>query len=297
MALLWGGTFIAGRTVAQEVAPLLAAFYRFLIAGGALWLTVRIVQGRLPRLTVRQWLGVNLLGLTGVFAYNYFFLSGLKTVPASRAALIIASNPTITALVAWLLFREPMPPSRALGIGLALGGAVLIIGQGHWRALFSGGFATGELMIFGCVLMWVSYTFIGRWVLTTLSPLVTTTYACLSGCLMLLFGALGEGLLTTPPTFSLASWGSIVFLGLGGTALAFTWYYDGVSRIGPARAAVFINLVPVFAVLLSILLLGERPTLYELAGGMLVVTGVVLTQQATYRTLQKRADQASMTGS
>ncbi|MFO1430353.1 MAG: DMT family transporter [Candidatus Competibacteraceae bacterium] len=280
MALLWGGTFIAGRIIAQEVAPLPAAFYRFLIASGALWVTVRLVQGRLPRLTVGQWLGVSLLGLTGVFAYNYFFLSGLKTVPASRAALIVASNPTLTALVAWLLFDEPMPPFRALGIGLALGGAVLIIGQGHWQVLIQGGFAEGELLIFGCVLMWVGYTFIGRWMLATLSPLVATTYACLSGCLMLLLGAAGEGLLTTMPAFSPAAWGSIVFLGLGGTALAFTWYYDGVSRIGPAGAAVFINLVPVFAVLLSILLLGERPTVYELAGGILVVIGVALAQRA-----------------
>lgn len=284
MALLWGGTFIAGRTVAQELAPLLAAFYRFLIATAALWVTVRLVQGRLPRLTVRQWLGVSLLGLTGVFAYNYFFLSGLKTVPASRAALIIASNPTLTALVAWLLFHEPMPPFRVLGIGLALGGAVLLIGQGHWQVLFNSGFAEGELLIFCCVLMWVSYTFIGRWMLAALSPLVATTYACLSGCLMLLLGAVGEGLLTTPPTFSPAAWSSIVFLGLGGTALAFTWYYDGVSRIGPARAAVFINLVPVFAVLLSVLLLGERPTLYELTGGILVVIGVALAQRAAYPT-------------
>jgi drug/metabolite transporter (DMT)-like permease len=92
-AFLWGGTFIAGKMIAHSVQPVCAAFLRFAIATlFLLMLTVRI-HGRIPALGRRQILPVLLLGLTGVFAYNILFLTGLKYIHAGRAALIVATNP------------------------------------------------------------------------------------------------------------------------------------------------------------------------------------------------------------
>jgi drug/metabolite transporter (DMT)-like permease len=106
-----------------------------------------------------------------------------------------------------------------------------------------------------------------------LSPLVATTYAALVGTAILVLAcAIGGDLALPPPDAKV--WVALGFLGVFGTAIAFVWFYDGVVAIGPARTGVFINLVPVFAVALGVLLLGERVEASMLAGGAIVVAGI-----------------------
>jgi drug/metabolite transporter (DMT)-like permease len=82
---------------------------------------------------------------------------------------------------------------------------------------------------------------------------------------------------------SFAAWASIVYLGAGGTALAFVWYAEGLQQLGAARTAVFNNLVPVFGVLFGTLLLGEPLLISMLIGGAVAITGVTLTNWSRAR--------------
>jgi drug/metabolite transporter (DMT)-like permease len=286
VALIWGGTFIAGRVAAAEIAPATAALWRYLFATAAVVAAQLVLEGRLPRLSARQWVGVTALGATGVAAYNLCFMFGLQTVPASRASLIVALNPAVTFIGAVLLYAEPVDRRKMLAVALALLGAVIVIGRGDPSTLFGGGLGTGDVVIFGCVLSWVAYTLIGKRILVGLSPLAATTYASLSGTAML---AVAAAALPEPlgglrvPDASPAAWASIAFLGVFGTAVAFVWFYEGVRALGPARAAVFINLVPVAAVTLGLLLLDEPLEPSMLAGGALTVAGVWLLNRAAAR--------------
>ena len=185
VALIWGGTFIAGRIASLEVAPASAALWRYVVASVAVVVAHGVLEGRLPRLTARQWLGVSLLGATGVAAYNLCFMIGLQTVPASRASLIVALNPAMTFVGAILLFGERPTPMRIAGVALALCGVAVVIGHGNPVALLSGGISTGDVIVFGCVLSWSSYTLIGKRILVGLSPLAATTYASLIGTVLL----------------------------------------------------------------------------------------------------------------
>ena len=283
--LFWGGTWIAGRMLVQEVDPLVAAVWRFSIAGISLVALVWWQEGRLPGLSSREWGQVLLLGGTGIFLYNFFFLYGLRHISAGRGALVVALNPVVAACVAWAFFNDRMTPRKGLGIAVAFAGSLLVIANGAPMALLSGEVGLGELLIVGCVFSWVAYTFVGRAAMRTLSPLLATAYGCIAGWLMLLGVLLardGTGRFTTAPGFSLRAWLCIVFLGFFGTALGFTWFNDGVRRIGAARASAFINLVPVAAVLLGAALLGERLGMPVLAGGALVLGGVWLTNRASF---------------
>jgi drug/metabolite transporter (DMT)-like permease len=279
VALIWGGTFIAGRIAAAEIAPATAALWRYIVAALVLIVAQFVVERGLPRLTARQWLGVTLLGATGVAAYNLCFMVGMQTVTASRASLIVALNPAGTFVGAALLLGEPLDRRRSLAVAVALLGAMIVIGRGDPLAPFTGGIGGGDAVIFGCVASWVAYTLIGKRILVGLSPLAATTYAALTGTVML---GVAAAVLPPPlgglhvPQASLAAWASIAFLGVFGTAVAFVWFYQGIRAIGPARAAVFINLVPVAAVTLGVLLLGEPLEPSMLAGGALVVAGVWL---------------------
>lgn len=278
-ALFWGGTWIAGRVAVQEAAPMAVASWRF--ATATLILGALLVRHEgWPRWTGRQWLQLATLGLTGIFCYNVFFLYGLQRVEAGRGALVVAFIPAMIALVDSLLFRLPMSPRKALGVTLALIGCLLVVTRGHPSALFTGEVGFGEWLLLGTAVSWVSYTLISRSCAQRFSTLAMTFGGCLTGWLMLTAAALADGTLFA---FSAATWrglSSIVFLGLFGTAIGFTWYSQAIARIGTTRTAAFINLVPVFAVLLGALLLDERLPAAVLAGGALVICGVLLTNRA-----------------
>lgn len=281
-AFFWGGTWIAGRVAVQDASPLAVASWRFLIATLALG-SLLILREGWPRWTVRQWLTLASLGLSGVFFYNIFFLYGLQRVEAGRGALVVALIPAIIALADALFFGVPMSPKKALGIALALFGCLLVVTHGQPARLFKGEVGFGEWLLMGSVLSWVSYTLISRQLARSFSALAMTFGGCLTGWLMLTVAALLDGSLFRLAETGWRGWSSIVFLGLFGTAIAFTWYSQAISRIGTTKAAAFINLVPVSAVLLGALLLDERLGAAVLSGGAIVIAGVILTNRANAR--------------
>lgn len=278
-ALFWSGTFIAGRTLAQGVGPYSAAFLRFLIASCLLFLLTRRLHGRLPRLERNQALTVLLLGLTGVFAYNVFFFSGLRLISAGRASLIIANNPVVITVFSTLIFRERMTAQRVLGVFLSVIGALVVISKGSLDAVFAEGIGWGEIYIMGCVASWTAYSLIGKVALNQLSPLVSVCYSAAIGTVCLLVPALREGMLGDLPGYAMTEWLSITYLGVFGTVFGFVWYYQGIAAIGAVRASLFINFVPLFAVVLAYLILDEVITFSLLAGAALIITGVYLTSR------------------
>jgi len=282
-AFFWGGTFVAGKLLAGQVPPVSSSFLRFFIAAIALVL-ILFVNRSLPPLPPQQyWPKILLLGFTGVFSYNILFFSGLEQISAGRAALIIATTPLIITLVSSLVYREKLTFIKIAGIFLSLVGALFVISNGDLNLLFSGGFGRGELAIIGCVLSWTAYTIFGRSVLVGMSPISSVLYSTVAGAAMLLLPAILEGLPGLLHEISLASWGALAFLGIFGTALGFTWYYRGINTIGASRAGIFINMVPVFGLLLSWLILGETFKPSVITGGLLVLAGVILANSSSWK--------------
>ena len=282
---MWGGTWIAGRIVAQELAtPLAVPAIRFLIAGVVLAGFALATEGRIPHpQTGGEWGVVTGLAMTGIFIYALCFFYGLKQITAGRGALVVALTPVLVALGAWFMGQEKMTPVKLAGIAIALLGCLTVVGNGNPLALLHGAVGMGEWLILGCALCWTAYTFIGRQATLSLSPLAATLYASLIGSLLLGITALLQGG-SEIGEWSWRVWTSVLFLAIGGTALAFTWFADGVKRLGAAKASVFVNLVPVFAVLQAAVLLDERLGFAVLGGGLLVIAGVWLTTHSSENT-------------
>ncbi|MFZ7125877.1 MAG: DMT family transporter [Desulfobacterales bacterium] len=276
-AVFWGGTFIAGKITTRHMGPYSAAFLRFAIASIFLWAAVIRIEGKMPRLAARQMLPCLLLGLTGVFSYNVCFFKGLRLIEAGRAAIIIANNPIAIALFSALLFRESLTPRRLLGISISVFGAVTVISRGDYLHLLGGGVGWGELFILGCVASWVAFTLLGKVFIKEMTPLSSIFLASAVGALCLLPAALAEGLAAQAASIGMPGWASLFYLGFFGTVLGFVWYYEGIQAIGPMKAGVFINFVPVSAILLGFLILGEAITPSLLLGAALVLAGVWLT--------------------
>jgi drug/metabolite transporter (DMT)-like permease len=212
--IFWGGTWISGRHLAQAMGPFSAAFLRFAVASAFLLYLSRRVHGTIPLPARRDLPGLALLGLTGVFGYNACFFAGLRTVPASRAALIVAAIPTVVSLYSGLALRERFGPARLCGIALSFCGAGLVLCGGDPGALFHGGLGSGDLCILGCVACWAAYTLAGRAVMARVSPLSAVTWSCLLGGAFLFPPAFFGGLAADMARAGPADWLPLLFLGI-----------------------------------------------------------------------------------
>lgn len=277
MAVFWSGVFPAVNILLKSMGLYTAVFVRFWWAAVILLVVLRFREHRMPRLSPRESVLVAGLGLLGISVYNTLFTAGLGLVEASRAALIVPTNPAFTALFAALLLRERMGATRAFGIGLSVAGALWVLARGEPAAFLALEFGPGEMLLVACIFVWSAYTLLGRVALATISPLALTAYSMLAGALPM---AIPAGL----EQESLArvtgqGWAAMAYLVVFGTVVPFLWYAEGVKQLGAARAAQFINLVPPLAVAESVWLLGEPFTPALVAGAALVVAGLYFTNK------------------
>jgi drug/metabolite transporter (DMT)-like permease len=290
VSMVWGGTFVAGRFLADGLSPLLAASLRFLLASVALLLFVRMARIPLLRPSARQWLQLLLLGFFGIFFYNLCFFYGLHYINASRASLIVALNPAVIGLASWLLFKERLNRTKVAGIAICMAGASMVIVSRNPQLLAAGTDAwIGDLLIFGCVLGWGVYSLCSRELNQTLGPVQTVTWSILLGTVMLWMTCLvrGEVSVTAIAHLGAQQWLSLLYLGVLGSALAYIGYYDGIRKIGATRSGVFIALNPLTAVIFGALLLDEPLTLAMCLGGGLILAGIFLCNKPLARVRKK----------
>lgn len=290
VTMIWGGTFVAGRFLADSLSPLFAASLRFLLASVALLVFLLLARVPLARPSPRQWLQLALLGFFGIFFYNLCFFYGLHYINASRASLIVALNPAVIGLASWLLFKEHLSRAKVFGIVICIAGASLVIVSRNPQLLAGNPDAwIGDLLIFGCVLGWGVYSLFSKDLNQTLGPVQTVTYSILLGTLMLWVTSTVRGELSVAALASLGAtqWMSLMYLGVLGSALAYIGYYDGIRKIGATRSGVFIALNPLTAVILGALLLGEQLTLAMCLGGGLILAGIFLCNKPLARAGKK----------
>ena len=284
MALLWGGSWGAGRVIALEMPPLAASAWRFLIAGLLLLVWLRWRVGRWPRLSARKWAALSVAGAVGVFGYATLFMLAVRQVEAGRAAVVVTTNPVfITLLAAWL-FGERFNWKIGVGLALAVAGAATVLTRGAPWKLLAGDIGAGEWLLLGCIATWVAYALMGKRLMAGIDSLTATTTTAVVGDGLLWAATLGiEGTSAAGGALAAltpAGWTALLFLAIGATVLAYAWYYRGIEALGAGVASSYISLVPVFGVASGVLLLGEELDTSLLVGGLLAVAGVVVANRA-----------------
>lgn len=280
MAILWAGAFISGKLSVATVPSEIVAFLRFLVAGAAM-LVIMVGSHKARELGfTRKDLPLILgLGASGIAGYNLLFFRGLHLAAASDGAMIIPTlNPLLTLFAAALVLGEPLTARKLTGASISLAGQVLIFWTLVQTAAQDPARLAGDLYYAASAVCWSTYTILGRMAARRFSPMASTTMASVAGALMLLPFALWYFPGSTGYTAKF--WGHIGYLAIGATVGGFFLWGWGVHRLGASRAAVFINLVPVFTLVLAALLLNERPTALQVLGMLVVLSGVYLSGTA-----------------
>lgn len=272
-ALFWAAMFHLGKYAVSAMSPLAIGAWRFLIAGAIL----------LPMLQWREgldWRGVRAnrwpllaMAVLGICGFNVALFYGLKHTSPVNGALIVALNPAITTVLSALLHREPIRARQWAGLLLGIAGVAVVVSHGSLAALRALSFSMGDVLVLLAATGWAIYSVVPRRFVQGLAPLQITTSTIVLGGLVLAgtAGVAGADLFAVPPTGVILA---VLVMSVFGSALAYVWWNDAVSRIGAAKAVLFMNLVPVFATLIGVAL-GQPVSGAQWVGAALVISGVL----------------------
>lgn len=276
-AIIWGSNYSVIKFVLQEVPARAFNALRLAIASVVFLVIIAATRRRehLRRLSAREWALVALLGVVGQFLYQLLFIEGLERTSVMNASIIIACTPAAVSLASAAVGHERLPWMHWAGTALSFAGVWLIVRGGAAARVSS---PAGDLMMLGCVACWTVYTVAGRPLLATHSPLVMTGLSMAVGAVLFLPAAAGDLSRTPWAHVRPVMWVCLVFSSLLALNFAYTAWYLGVRQLGASRTSLYSNVVPVAALLVAMVWLGERLAGQRLAGAVLVIGGVLLTR-------------------
>lgn len=274
VAAIWGGNFTAGKIALQQLRPLPFSGLRFAGASVLLFLLARRlgVMRPLPRRTFWGLVGLGVLGNT---FYQAVFMTGLSLTSATNSAMIVAAMPVLVALIA--SFGGVERPSLVMWLGVVLGTAGVALVVMARGVHFSAASFQGDLLVLLAIICWALYTVGVRRVGAGVDPLQITVITTVAGTPgLVLLGA--PGLLRQDwSAVSARTWYALAYAALLALVLCYILYNRAVQELGTARTAIYNCLVPLVAMGIAWLTLGEVPTGLQFGGVALVIAGVLVS--------------------
>jgi len=285
--ILWAGNAVVGRLVVGSVPPLTLNFLRWLLAGLILLpLAWRVFAE--PRAITSRWHHLLLLGLLGVGSYNSLQYLALVTTTPINVTLIAASVPVWMLMVGALFYGEHPTRRQLLGALLSLAGVMLVVARGDLRTLADVEFVRGDLYVVAASIAWAFYSWMLARPPASMQPPARPDWDWAEILMVqIIFGLMGSAIAAgaeqsfDPAPIRWNGWvvAALLYVAIGASIVAYRCWGLGVQRGGPALAAFFSNLTPLFATLLSAALLGELPRWYHGVAFALIVGGIVASSQ------------------
>jgi drug/metabolite transporter (DMT)-like permease len=267
-AVFWGANFNLARPVLAEIGPYIAGASRYVLAAAVM---VLIAQVRRDVIPANQWKAYLTLGVVGVFGFNLFFFLGMETSSAVNGALIMALNPLLTAVLGYLILGD-RPSNRqliAFPVGIA-GVAIVVLGAGAQLTI-----STGDIYILIASLNWAFYNVLVKKLMPkNVSGIANTAGIMTVGAIALSIAAIVHGDHVVMPSMHAGM--ALLIMSLGGGVLAYLFWNASISHLGPSKAAIFMNLVPVTTMVIAAF---EHmlPNHAQLMGAMLVISAVTFS--------------------
>ena len=276
--LLWASNAIVGRLAAGAIPPITLNFLRWVVA---ILVLLPFVWHRLRQdwpLARKAWVVLAATGFLSTTTYNALQYFALTTSSPINVALITASGPIFTLLMGWLFFQATISRAATLGAVVSLIGVTWVLLRGELLNATRIDFVSGDLFMLLAIALWSLYTWLLRGRPAEMSGYSVLTMQMAWGLLFAVPMVLAEWFLGG---YSAIAWSPkiysmILFVALGPALLAYLCYQQAVLRTGSQLPMFFLNLTPVFAALMAVVLLGEFPELYHVVGLVLIVAGIVL---------------------
>ena len=275
--LFWSGNFIVGRGIHNEIPPITLAFWRWTVALliilpfslGHIVHQFDIIRRNLKILTV--------LAILSVTNFSIFIYMALKLSTATNTVLINSMIPIFIVMVSWLGFKERITLRQSIGIAISLAGLMFIIANGNLSTLISVRFSKGDLWTICAGISWALYSVLLRKCPIELNSLGFLATLIIIGTLFISPFYIWEMSTGKTMNISQASIGSIVYVALFASILAYIFWNKAIQIIGANKTGIFIHLMPVFSIILAIIFLDEKLRGYHIKGTILIFSGILLT--------------------
>jgi len=282
IAALWGTFPATSKLALADLPPTLLTALRAVIASSflvALLLRAGPDAVRAPAPdTVRAFV---VLGIAGVVLSMHIAYWGIYTTTAANAAILQAASPIMITLGARLYLGERLRRMQQAGVAVSMLGVLVVVTEGNLAELAPSEWRLGDFLTLLGLIAWTVYTVYGKRLIATVPPALATTGAYVCGTLVIVpLALLTLPVMPRPRLASPIAWLVLVYHAVLG-AIAHLWWYAAVERVGPTRAAIFMNLTPLVGMGLAVLLLGEPIGPRQVAGVLLVLGGVALTTRVS----------------
>jgi len=277
LILIWAANFSVVKFALRDLSPLAFNGLRFTLSSAILWL-LRKVSGDCTRIERLHWPAVTGLGLVGTTVYQVLFIYGIDWTLAGNTSLMLATTPLFTTLLSLALRQERAGLVVVAGAVLSVTGIALVVLGGSQAVGFHAGTLAGDLALLAAAVAWSVYT-VGSAPLVHRYGVVTVTAVTMwVGALGLLIVSLPALLAQDWSAVRPQSWLALLYSGVFAIALAYYLWYSSVRQIGNTRTSVYTNSIPVVALIIAWLTLGETPTPLQSAGAGGIVAGSLLVR-------------------
>jgi drug/metabolite transporter (DMT)-like permease len=267
-AIFWGANFNLARPVIAELGPYVAGASRYVLAAAVI---VLIAQMRKEMIPAQHWKAYLTLGVVGVFGFNLFFFLGMETSSAINGALIMALNPLLTAVLGYVILRDRPSNQQLIAFPIGIAGvAIVVLGAGARLTV-----AVGDIYILIASLNWALYNVLVKKMMPKqVSGIANTAGIMTVGAMALTMAAIMHGDHVVVPTIHAGA--ALLTMSLGGGVLAYLFWNASITHLGPSKAAIFMNLVPVTTMVIAAF---EHvpPNHAQLVGAMLVISAVTFS--------------------
>jgi len=276
-AFFWGSNFQATKFALSGLPPWTASVERFLIAVAGIFLIMAIKEGVRWDVLSRNLFTFLILGVIGVAGFNGALFVGLQSASPVTASLIMATTPISANLIEAILNKRVPGMDRIIGMVISLVGVSLVVTKGQ---ILSGHvvFVSGDLIILAGSVCWAAYTVGTRAFVSGATPMETTSWTMLFGALVLVIAAF---IFENPIQSAIAGTGlslaATLWMGTAGSVLAYLFWNIGIAVRGPGKTSIFLNLVPIFALLIE-LMMGTVPYTVQIIGIFITILGVFAGQ-------------------
>jgi len=273
----WGLSWPITKILVPLATSFQIGFFRFIFAS-SIYLIIFFIKfrGNIGKYTLKTCVQFFILGLLGIFGYGILFLTALRYTTSAQGAVLAGIQPAIITILSRLIHKERLVPRwRYFGLIFSFTGVVVIVGIAPFID-FNSQYLIGNSIVVIAFLFFAAYSVYGKSVMQTHSAFETTTWAAFFGAIMFGGMALIENRWDQLQWKSGIFWISILILAIFVTVISFFCYFFVIKRIGATKTGIFINLVPVFGVLSSVILLGEKISWTLWVGLLLICVGIVL---------------------
>lgn len=275
--LLWAGNSVVGRAAAGEAIPPMGLnFWRWTVAFGVFTLLFGRRTWAQRAEICAHWKFLTLFSSVSIVGFNAVFYVALHKTTALQASLIQSVLPVLVLLLGLVILRQRITGRQWWGVLFSIAGAALIVIRGDLSLLGTFELHDGDVWALGAVFLWAWQAFLMRWKPRSIDIMPFMNAISFIGVIIMLPLYLVETSSGTPMPFTQTSVLFVLYVGVLASCVGTTCWNEGTYRAGGAQAGYFGNLYPIFAGALAILILGEAPRWYHVAGAASVIVGIWL---------------------